>query len=778
MSSDSPGGGSASSSTPSGPNGRSGGAGRGRGRGGRGRYSGRGEGARVTRQSGGTGETFKGKTDGLSGYVYDLSDIRKSSTQYVETTKEIVEYIGRNYKEGRIMKHAITHLVQPVVEEPDLPIPPVIVDPTALTPAEQVAMTTYRRDEARYGHLLKQAIQTEKDVSSSMSQAFSLIIGQCTPRLRNALESRATYGRVLDDNDPVELLRMIRAETRQDKEQKHPAVAVTNALRSLFGFRQGEATNDKYIKEFRNTVEAIEDKGIDLSFRAMTEWSLSQLDPPIGYEVATAEQRANAAEAGKEQLLAVIMMTGANQKKYGRLVEDTANDYLKGSDRYPQTMTQTANLLNNWRQDPRNYAQVLGTINDGVTFAQQQKGQSDVTCYRCGRQGHISTYCQETAHLNGTTLATQGGEAAGDNNAGSGSANSGEETAGEGIQFFTVGTAFHQSGGNGLTPTTVLLDSCSDVDVFSNPRLLTNIRDVGHRMNIRSTAGVSTTTQMGTLRGYGRDVWYFKDGVANILALCNVEKEFPVSYQPGEFTVTRPDKTTRVFKQVARGVYGCDLAGNIDGSEERDEDDDGLALALNSVEGNASKYTVRQYRQALLARRVHNSIGFPSLRKFLKIVDGNMIQNCPVTRDDVLIAEDIFGPNLGALKGKTVRRNPPHVRVEYTGVPRQLVKTFKNVTMAVDIMFVNKMPFFVTVSRNLKFRTAQLMDGRRADHAASALSAAVKLYPRRGFRVNTVLGDREFEAIRDDVSRLGATLQCAAADMHVPEIERQIRTIK
>ena len=770
------------------PTGGSGGR-SGRGRGGRGSGRGRSSGGRgrsqhQQRQS--TNTTFTGKTDDLSGHIYDLTDIRRSSTQYVETTKEIVEYIGREYKEGRIVKQAITNMAAAVVHEPALPVePPPPADAAHPTDEEIEARRAYRRAEARYGILMKQSLQTEHDVGESMFKAYNLILGQCTPRLVNALESRTAFEQVQQNANPVELLRMIRAETRQDQEQKHPAVGVTNALRALFGFRQNDSSNEKYIKDFRNTVEAIEDKGIDLTFRTMTDWRLSKLNPPVRHENATVDQIATAEAEGKEQLLAVIMMTGSNQKKYGRLVEDTANDYLKGADRYPRTMTQTANLLNNWRQDPRNYAQVLGAVNDGVAFAQGGEerggggGQGTVTCYRCGRPNHIAPYCQETTHLNGTALLTTTTE-----NGDSGEQAGADDEDEGGVQFCTIGSySFHQSSGNSwLSPTTLLIDSCSDCDVISNPKLLKNIRSVDRTLHIRSKAGVTRTNKMGTLEGYDKEVWYDEGGVANILALCNVEDCFQVSYVPGKFTVTKPDGKTRVFTRIGKGIYGCDLksAHTEEGDEDEgdDLDENGMVLALNSVETNASKYTVRQYRQALLARRVHNTVGFPSIRKFLKIIAGNQIQNCPVTRDDVLIAEDIFGPNLGALKGKTVRRNAPHVVVEYTGVPKQLIKSFRDVTLAIDIMFVNKMPFFVTVSRNIKFRTVEFMEGRRVEHAAKAFRSAARLYPKRGFKVKTVLSDNEFEAIRDDITKTGADLHCAGVGKHTPEIERQIRTIK
>ncbi len=74
-----------------------------------------------------------------------------------------------------------------------------------------------------------------------------------------------------------------------------------------------------------------------------------------------------------------------------------------------------------------------------------------------------------------------------------------------------------------------------------------------------------------------------------------------------------------------------------------------------------SEYTVREYKQAELARHLKNVIGRPSTRDFVKIVESNLLPNCPVTTRDITTADDIFGPNIVSLKGKTVRRKGEHV---------------------------------------------------------------------------------------------------------------------
>lgn len=64
--------------------------------------------------------------------------------------------------------------------------------------------------------------------------------------------------------------------------------------------------------------------------------------------------------------LAVGFLTGADHNRYGKLIEELGNDYLKQMDMYPKTIVEAYNLLVNYQQDPRNMVQI-GT-NDSVAF--------------------------------------------------------------------------------------------------------------------------------------------------------------------------------------------------------------------------------------------------------------------------------------------------------------------------------------------------------------------------------------------------------------------------
>jgi hypothetical protein len=75
-------------------------------------------------------------------------------------------------------------------------------------------------------------------------------------------------------------------------------------------------------------------------------------------------------------------------------------------------------------------------------------------------------------------------------------------------------------------------------------------------------------------------------------------------------------------------------------------------MLLNTVRvaENKNKYTVTDYSRASLARKLQIKIGRHSDKEFIRIVENNLLPHCPVTKQDKINAQDIFGPDVGTLK--------------------------------------------------------------------------------------------------------------------------------
>jgi hypothetical protein len=197
---------------------------------------------------------------------------------------------------------------------------------------------------------------------------------------------------------------------------------------------------------------------------------------------------------------------------------------------------------------------------------------------------------------------------------------------------------------------------------------------------------------------------------------------------------------------------------------------------VQTVQGNMEGFTKCEVEEARKAREAQAMLGHPTDRDFLGMVRGGMISNCPVTVNTVNNAHQIFGPDLAGIRGRTVRRPPESVTTNYVQIPRAILERHQLVTLAVDVMFVNGVPFLVSVARGLNLVTAEFTPSRTAKKLSLGITRMIDLYARGGFQVGTVLMDNEFEKLRNLVPILA--INTTAAKEHVPEDKHKIRLIK
>jgi hypothetical protein len=240
--------------------------------------------------------------------------------------------------------------------------------------------------------------------------------------------------------------------------------------------------------------------------------------------------------------------------------------------------------------------------------------------------------------------------------------------------------------------------------------------------------------------------WCDPKSIANILSLKHVTKKYHVAFDSKNgvlLVVTKPDGTMFKFKQSPGGLYFLDT-------------DRKSTVMVNTIAKNTGRYTNDDYLKAVCARELQIMIGQPpNTKHFIQIVTSNHLPNCPVTRADIVAAEHIFRPDVGSLKGKTVRRQPHLAKPIIEPLRPKIMSGYHNVTLAADVMYVNGIPMLVTISQNIHFATIEALPNCNISMLVNGIKAVAMIYKQASFRITTTLMDGEFKPMQGELADLG-----------------------
>jgi hypothetical protein len=110
----------------------------------------------------------------------------------------------------------------------------------------------------------------------------------------------------------------------------------------------------------------------------------------------------------------------------------------------------------------------------------------------------------------------------------------------------------------------------------------------------------------------------------------------------------------------------------------------------------------------------------------------------------------------------------------------ELMKLHNEVFLTTYIFFVNKIPFFLTLSRKICFTAVNHLADRTVPHIFKAFKEMYEYYLQRGLHIKTVHADGEFAPLKPLIESMPGDhmVNLASANEHVPEIERRIRVVK
>lgn len=311
--------------------------------------------------------------------------------------------------------------------------------------------------------------------------------------------------------------------------------------------------------------------------------------------------------------------------------------------------------------------------------------------------------------------------------------------------------------------TSILLDSQASVSIFKSKEIISNIRPTVHTHTI---GGINTNAAplVINLKGDFADlgeVLYHPMAAANVLSWSEVSQQCKVVYDQAKncVTVSTNSSTYEFRNKDGHFIYSLPAVSN--------------DVLISTVEENELHYSKRELTAAKEVKRTIETLGFPSKQTLLSAIAKGTILNIPFSAQDVERAYAIYGPDLGALKGKTTRAAP--TQHFHTRVPTSV----KHGTLSVDIMAIKGDLYLIAVLNEIDLTLSHALENKRAPTVLKAITSILALCNAHGWTADVFCdGEAGIIANETNIQEMGVVITRAAAGGHVPKAERKIRVIK
>ena len=179
-------------------------------------------------------------------------------------------------------------------------------------------------------------------------------------------------------------------------------------MKTLFLYTQTEKESlGDYSRNLISLWDTAEAFGASLGIhRGLVKvWLLAKSGCIVNINNITDAERAEAETETSDAIKAALLISGADKRRYGGLKNDLGNNYLLGTDQYPDTTEKARLLLGNYkhpRQQQRNQPREDG----GVAFI--QRGRGDSGGLGCNNRGGRSGGTGRGNATNFSTISEEG----------------------------------------------------------------------------------------------------------------------------------------------------------------------------------------------------------------------------------------------------------------------------------------------------------------------------------------------------------------------------------
>ncbi len=233
----------------------------------------------------------------------------------------------------------------------------------ALLPAVDTSAADADDQKIIWEEAVRAIAKRKVKLDNALKKGFAMVYDQCSLEVRDKLEASDEWDRVQREQSLHDLISKIERICVGFDDHKQEVFNLVQALKTLFLYTQTEKESiDKYAHNFKSlwdTVDAFNGSpGIQQGLVKGLVVSPGRVRNPNN--ITDAEQTV-AEEEVADAVKVTLIISGAYKRRYGRLKEQLANNYLLGTDQYPDMLEKASRILGNYQVakgspfgDPRN----------------------------------------------------------------------------------------------------------------------------------------------------------------------------------------------------------------------------------------------------------------------------------------------------------------------------------------------------------------------------------------------------------------------------------------
>ena len=189
-----------------------------------------------------------------------------------------------------------------------------------------VAEFYYQKDIEKY-------IEDQTTWERVNKKLFNLMLTHCTPEMEMKLQSMSGWETVEDDQDGLELAKLIRDILHQKDEKEQSALECVAADKALFlCYQKAHQSTSEYVEAFKARVDVCKSTGgaVPGNFKTIAVGIASDVN--LDYDTLSddGDKKKEILAIAERRYLSALLFAGLDDARYSKLKNDVRNNWVVG----------------------------------------------------------------------------------------------------------------------------------------------------------------------------------------------------------------------------------------------------------------------------------------------------------------------------------------------------------------------------------------------------------------------------------------------------------------